>query len=342
MNKFKYETHRYIELFAEAGRFSKYSITLTSYSDIQLPKLFARFPGAYQLANLAYPFGLAAELRKRRRHDAIFVREFMTIPLLLAAPVLWRYRKNTLFVITHNTQMAHSRLRDRLALKLLFRLGFRFVSLESDAGVRLLLGKSFQECQLLTLPLAHYAGIKLKSGNNREKKKAIVGVVGRMRPEKNIEVLFDILEKIMRSHDVNVDVLVGCDNTQILNEGKKRGFRTLDTTTIENYDDALRLSDVILLNYDVNRYLYRDSAVIADAIFRGTVVVCPDYPTFKAQVSIPCPVGTTFRSLADLPQAIERAVGMAFGNRESFHEYIHYRQAEGLARKIDEWLEMHA
>ena len=338
MNQFKYEPHKYIELLSEARKFSKHPISLTSFSDVLLPKPFSRHPMLYQLAN---PFCLAKELGKRRNNGVIFVREFMTIPLLLAAHVLWPYRKNTLFVMVHNIQMAHLRLRDRIALKILFKLKYRFVSLESSAGISEL-GIANKDAQVLNLPLAHYAAVKLKEVDSNRRRRTTVGIVGRLRPEKDIELLFNAIDDVLRSGRVDVDILIGCNNEEILKEGARRGFRTVDTASPENYDEALRLSDIVVVNYNTDRYRYRTSGVIADAIFRGTYVVCPDYPVFKAQVSVPCAVGTTFKCLEELPSAIEMAVNLVQDGQDSFKEYIRYRQPEHLAEKIDAWIESHA
>lgn len=328
--KFKYEPHKYIELFGETSAFSRNTISLTSFSDVQIPK-FLHFYPIYQLLT---PLFLAWQLHKNRDKDIVFVREFLTIPLLLAVPVLWPYRRNTLFVITHNSQMAHLRTRDRLAFKLLLRLRFRFVALESDEGVRAL-NVNYYERQLLTLPLAHYGAIQLKE-HNKQEGRITVGIIGRMRPEKNINSLFGILEELNNNDRINI--LIGCDNKNLLDEGTKRGFQVLDTTRPEDYDKALRLSDIVLLNYDAKRYFYRDSAMIADALFRGTYVVCPDYPTFRAQVSVPTTVGSTFRSMEDIPNAIRAAISLLQKNQAPFHKYIEYRRPKNIANIIDNWL----
>lgn len=334
MKTVQYYPHRHIEFVAEAGSFSKHSIAMTSYSDVRLPRFTYRHPAMFQSLN---PFMLAWQLRKRRHYDIVFVREFSTVPLLLAAPVLWPYRKNTLFVLVHNVQMAHQRTRDRVALKRLFKMGFRFVALESAAGIKEL-GIDYPGRQVLTLPLVHHGIPGRKSRTPGAQGRLVLGVIGRMRPEKDIDRLFSSLQAVVASGRFAVDILIGCNDPAILAQGRACGFRTMDTTQHEHYEQALQAVDMILVNYRADRYLYRTSGVIADALYRGIVVLCPDFPVFKAQVSTPQPVGATFPSLAELPQALEQAIALVAADDSAFDAYAQYRQPRDVAQRIDQWL----
>ena len=334
--KFQYPSHRYVEMFRAFSQFSHHAIGFVSFDDLSLPAWLRKIN---VMRNIAHPLNLPAILARHGNKDAIFVREFLTVPLLLASPLLLRFRARVLFVLIHNVQMAHLRLRDRLALRLLFRLGFRFVSLETDAGIQQL-GIDFDRDQLLVLPLCCPAPTP-RDSRQRNPMRPVVGIVGRLRPEKNVLKLLNVLSEMRQTRHSEVEVLVGCDDPAVLAQAQSLGLNVIDTTAEAAYDAALDSIDVLVVNYDRGRYFYRTSGVIADAALRGLVVVCPDYPTFRIQISTPVVIGATFKSFDNLGQAINEALSLIPNAREASLAYQVHRDPRRLAPILDDWLDGH-
>jgi len=334
MLKFQYQSHRYIEMFRALDKYCRHKIGFISFDDLNLPQ-WLKAVGL--LRNLAHAFALPTLLARHPTADAIFVREFLTLPLLLASPLLLHFRRRALFVLIHNVQMAHLRSRDRLALRFLFRLGFRFVALETDAGIREL-GVDFHNDQLLVLPLCWPATAEIQS-RPRNSAKVIIGIVGRLRPEKNVLQLLAILATLRQTMRPNIDIMVGCDSPEILRQAGALGLKCVDTTTDDTYHAALDSIDILVVNYDRSRYFYRTSGVIANAGFRGVVVVCPDYPAFRTQVSTPVPVGATFRSFNDIELAINQAAALIPDIVSASSAFQSHRDPEKLAPRLDAWLD---
>jgi hypothetical protein len=88
-------------MFRALNDLCRHEIGFVSFDDLTLPR-WLREIGL--LRNLAHPFKLAALLARCGSADVIFVREFLTIPLLLASPLLLRFRTRALFVMIHNVQ----------------------------------------------------------------------------------------------------------------------------------------------------------------------------------------------------------------------------------------------
>jgi hypothetical protein len=331
---FQYHSHRYIEMFRALNHFCRHEIGFVSFDDLNLPQ-WLKAVGL--LRNLAHAFGLPTLLARHPTADAVFVREFLTIPLLLASPLLLRFRRRALFVLIHNVQMAHLRSRDRFALRLLARLGFRFVALETDAGLREL-GIDIHLDQLLVLPLCWPATAESPS-RSRNSTRLTIGLVGRLRPEKNVLKLLERLAGLRPTMQSEMDIVVGCDSPAILAQAAALGLRCIDTTTEDAYNAALDSIDILVVNYERTRYLYRTSGVIADAAFRGLVVVCPDYPAFRTQVSTPSPVGSTFSCLDDLAIAINDAAILIPNIVAATSAFRAYRDPKELAPRLDRWLD---
>ena len=332
--KFQYQSHRYIEMFRALDNYCRHEIGFVSFDDLNLPQWLT---AVGLLRNLAHAFALPTLLARHPTADAVFVREFLTIPLLLASPLLLRFRGRALFVLIHNVQMAHLRSRDRFALRLLFRLGFRFVALETDAGIREL-GVDFHRDQLLVLPLCWPATAESRS-RLPNSTRPIIGIVGRLRPEKNVLKLLERMASLRQTLRPEIDVVVGCDSPEILTQAAALGLNCVDTTTEDAYNTALDSIDILVVNYERTRYFYRTSGVIADAAFRGLVVVCPDYPAFRTQVSTPAPVGSTFSSLDDLANAINQAAALIRNIAAASSAFRDYRDPRELAPRLDRWLD---
>jgi hypothetical protein len=102
-----------------------------------------------------------------------------------------------------------------------------------------------------------------------------------------------------------------------------------------DYEAALERCDVIVLNYQRERYFYRPSGVIADAVAHGAAVVTPDFPLMHRQLTHPAPVGSVFTDLDQLPDAIARARALRPSFADSLARQVQARDAAALASLLD-------
>ena len=105
-------------------------------------------------------------------------------------------------------------------------------------------------------------------------------------------------------------LLLGCPEAEVLALWQQRGFEVVDTTRREAYLAALDRCDLVILNYQRERYEYRPSGVAADALARGAAVVCPDFPLMRQQLTAPAVVGAVFEQLDDLERAVTQALAL--------------------------------
>lgn len=331
--EFDYPPHKYVENYRHAAEFARHKVGLTYFPDRLLPHWISR--RAF-LTSMIRPYLLCYELWRRRHFDLVIVREFLTVPLVLALPAVWWFRKRTAFVLMHNIQMASDRLRDRLALWVLYKAGFNFICVESDAGLRELRIDP-NGGQILVLPHSYIEfGRSLDRPANP---RPVLGIVGQHRPEKSIGPLLERLADAVQQDQIDADILVGNDNREILALANRLGFEAIDTTDFEAYLGALDKVDIIILDYNRERYLYRSSGVITDAIFRRKVVICPDYPIFRAQVQVPEKVGVVIESWDRISAAVGEALDLVTGPRDAFDRYIDHRTARSVALYIDDYLD---
>jgi hypothetical protein len=325
-----YPAHRQVEMIGNAAKVRGLPAAMISFSDHE-SRAFLCLP--VLLRNLLNPFALAVTARSHPEARLLLIRDFLTVPLLLGVPFLWQRRGALMFVLNHNIQSAHNRLRDRLALRFLLRCGFRFLCLESEQGL-IDLGLRYTRSQVLTLPLGVSPDLRLMP---RSTKSAgpVIGLIGHMRPEKGYSRLADFLEEALRSGQLNGQVLVGSPDQDVLSDAHGRGFSTMDTTSRDSYRDALMESDVLLLSYNRKDYFYRPSATIVDAIAVGRPVACPDFPTLKAQITQPAVVGATFKTQRDIPCAIAKAMKIPTA---AFRAQVEHRSLANIGRVLESFL----
>ena len=331
--EFDYPSHKYLEIYGRAANFTRHKVCLTYFPERLIPKWAYRFT---VLLHLLRHYFLAYELWRRRRYDLIIVREFITVPLLLAFPAVWWFRKRTSFVMAHNVQMAATRTRDRVALSMLYRLGFRFIAIESAAGLEEV-GLDADDGRILVLPHGYFdAGPPEPRATTA---RPLLGIIGQHRPEKSIEPLLNHLHETKQEDEIGADILVGSDNRDILDAAERFGFQIADTTAFEAYFDAIDRVDAVLLSFDRGRYYYRSSGVITDAIFRRKIVICPDFPIFRAQVQVPEKVGVVIGSWDQLSDALKEAIDLVQSSEDAFDCYREYRTPESLALALDQYLD---
>jgi hypothetical protein len=94
----------------------------------------------------------------------------------------------------------------------------------------------------------------------------------------------------------------------------------------------------VVLNYRRDRYYYRASGVAADALNHRTVVVSPDFPVLRSQLTYPVQVGCLYRNLDGLESAIEQALAIRPEFEEALERYEAERGVEATAARLDDFL----
>ncbi|MDA0256498.1 MAG: hypothetical protein O3C25_01970 [Chloroflexi bacterium] len=284
---------------------------------------------AYLLAHLR----LVTRLWRSRSADLLLVREFLTVPLLLVWPLIWPIRARVVALVTFNVQEAHRRPLERAALRLLVRGGCRLACLESSAGFAEL-GLPAGDGRPLVLPVPVDATIVVEPARDPVAE-PVIGVVGTARAEKGFEELIATLERLRGEGQLRASVLLGCPDPEVRERWSARGLAVADTTSRVDYLATLDRCDVVVLNFVRDRYFYRTSGVAADALARGAVVVSPDYPVLRHQLTSPVRVGTFYADITGLPDAIDEALALRSSLMEARAAHMRPRSTAAVAKLFD-------
>ncbi len=295
-------------------------------------------PGPLQLVTKALlflvPHGrLVGRIWRRRDHDLIVVREFLTALLMVVWPLIWPLRRRVYFLINHNLQEAHRRVLERWVLRLLYRTGCRFACFETTVGFAGI-GIVPDTERFLVLPHPLATAIVSRPATSASEE-PVVGVIGAVRAEKGSEAMLQALLQLRRQGRLPARLVLGCPEAEVRMTWQSQGFEVIDTSSRAAYLAALDLCDVVILNYQRERYLYRPSGVAADALSRGAAVVCPDFPLMRLQLSAPAAVGAVFGSLDELAAATTRALALRPTLGDALAAHQRARDPAALARLLD-------
>jgi len=275
---------------------------------------------------------LVARLWQRRDHDLIVVREFLTALLIAVWPVIWPLRRRVYFLINHNLQEAHQRGLERVVLRLLHRTGCRFACFETAAGfAELGIVPDRERFLVLPHPLVGASAARPE----RPAGEPAVGVIGAVRAEQGSEAMLEALLRLRADGRLPARLVLGCPQAELRASWQGRGFEVIDTGERAAYLGALDLCDVVVLNYQRERYQYRPSGVAADALARGAAVVCPDFPLMRRQLSAPAIVGAVFDGPDQLAPAVLRALALCPTLAPALAAHRQARAPEALARLLD-------
>ena len=278
---------------------------------------------------------LTRELWRRRDHDLLVVREFLTQIVILVWPLLWPLRRKLFVLVNHNLQEAHRKPLERAILRALWRTGFNLACLETTLGF-VEIGIVPDERRFLVLP---HPIAPLAPPRAPEPGPPVVGVVGEMRAEKGTAGILDVLAAIGAAGRLDIRPLLGCPDREVRDAWAQRGFLVADTTAPEAYAAALARCDVVVLNYVRERYHYRASGVAADALARRSAVVCPDFPVMRRQLLEPAAVGATFATLDGLEAAIGEALALRPQLDAALARHEQARSARAVAALYDAMVE---
>lgn len=334
--------HDSLEPLADAAARSTYRVEVVAVSTTWRPRVWlggwAEKIGkgaVYLWAHLR----LARDLWTRRDRDLVVVREFITLATLAVWPLIWLLRRRVFFLNNHNLQEATQRLPERLALKLLLRTGMRMACLETTAGFETL-GVDLPPERALVLPTPVRA---FRSGGPAAGSRAgaaqVVGVIGAIRAEKGVEELLDQLAGLREQGAIGGRLVFGCPDAGQQTRWRGRGFQILDTSSAAGYEEALAACDVVLLNYRKDRYFLRPSGVVADAVSQRAVVVCPNFPVMRRQVTVPTPVGRPFASIDELGSAVNEALALSASPGDAFERHAAARGPTALSKVFDDFIQ---
>ncbi len=285
-----------------------------------------------RILSVATHYRLILSVMKNRKKDMIIIREFSNIPMLLVWPFLTLLNNEIYCLVNHNIQLATRNRFEKFAIKTLSRLNCKFLCLEGVDGTEES-GIIPNGSNILTLPFP----IKSLNRNiTRVNNNKLIGIVGRFRKEKGVDELLNVLHRARTNKALDVDILLGCPDKEYLKLWNIDGIRTIDTTTSTMYKKAMDSCDIIIFNYDIESYYFRHSGVISDAISDGKIVVCPNYPLLKKQITIPEIVGFTFDQISELPTAVISALELAEkGAHASFQAHYNLRNPKKVANLLN-------
>jgi len=273
----------------------------------------------------SYSIGL--QLRREYRHismalrafrfkdvDTIFVFEIYNQHLFFSLPLLMLSGKELLIGLHGNQQLAmtHSlKYAGLLYLKQLlnFSKKTKVLLFEVDDDV---LSEGFRMPEtskiIIPHPIVSEATPKLEPGERlAEKAKIKIGVVGIIRKGKPIYELLEIANDYVLAHPEDFELAIGTPLDKKPEGLEKIQAVYYDTTTQDQYMNALREVDILLVHYEKDLYYYRTSGVVSDAGACGCYVIASDFPVIAHQVHWPTSIGATFSDFETIPQLIDQA-----------------------------------
>lgn len=325
----------------QAAEFSKYDIFVITGNE---PTLFPDLKNSLLRKILKIPqliichVELGQKILKNRTRDAIILHGFSTEFLIFTCIYSLFWTKNVYLLTHHNIQQAFQSSINRMMFKMYHSLGYKFIVNEGSLTLKNL-GFSEQESnQNISLlhPVVKVDSSAILNSNqeiylkNNEFKKKKIGLVGKIRQEKQSGKTLNFLLKLQEELDFLL--IIGTDNLSSFDNINSDNVKLFDTSTRDNYLSVLALCDIIVLNYEKSKYLYRCSGVAADAIGVRTYVVCPNFPMMSNQINYPAKVGILYNSESDLEVTIQQALQLvpAYENTAFDSHYLE-RSIENLA-----------
>ena len=333
-------------IFNKTAALSKYDVYVLTGNE---PNLFPNFkqPLARKIIKILQliicHIELGRKILKNKHRDAIIVHGFSTEFLMFT--YIWSlfWTKNIYILTHHNIQQAfHSSIISTI-FKIYHALGYKFIVNETSSILQNI-GFSDRESDRHLSLLHPVVGIdtSVYLDNNKEIAKLTslgggrkkIGIVGKIRQGKQFSKTLDLLLKLQDKLDFLL--IIGTDDLSTAVDLKSERLELVDTASRENYFSVLAACDIVVLNYEESKYLYRCSGVAADAIGTRTYVVCPNFPLMSHQLNYPAQVGVLYNNESDLETAIRHTLQLVPADRNTAFE-SHYveRSIENLALVLD-------
>jgi hypothetical protein len=265
----------------------------------------------------------------------VIVREFMVLPFVPVALLLYPWRKRIILNLNDVFAQKGGALRDG-AFRALSRMGYRMMLLDGANVEKELLTRKALERVLVPRFGAHDRRVDYAENRSAGGTSFRVGLVGDFRGEKGGRTaLLDILEKL--SYQPELDVAVGYWDEKILSAIPATLVGRLTIVNTFEFDNYLRFlaSCNVVITHAGDAYRYRHSGVIMDAVSLGVIVVCPNYPVLRSQIETPVEVGITYSSLDDIPDAVNAALKMQPILTANFDRYLRERGPEWVSSDLE-------
>lgn len=233
-----------------------------------------------------------------RGGSPLVIREFSNaVGILLLIP-LFPLRRRVYFNINHNLKGFPARFPE--ALRLLAKSGFNFIMFDGHDIAREIPREVSKRFFVGPFPVAPFV-----SAHRVPDRACTVGLVGDFRGEKaSKEVLVNILARLAQIPDTVVKLGVRGAGTI---DSLSASVEVVRTKEAQDYFRFLKSVDIVVILAEANAYYARHSGTIMDAIASHAVVVAPDLPVFRQQISSPAIVGLVYRSVDELPEVVGQA-----------------------------------
>jgi hypothetical protein len=286
-------------------------------------------PEWFKKATQAIPnYSIGLQLRREYRHffmglqalslkdvDSIFVMEAYNQHLLFLLPMLAATGKKIFIVIHGNQQFAQESKIKALGLDYLQGYlkifpNFKVVLLELDDDF---VPEKFQFPSnskiIIPHPMVSEIEPRFKFGERLDSNEKIrIGLTGIIRADKPIDRILKKLQNFVDQHSDTCELIIGTPFGQKPDYLDNLSVSLHDTTQDEEYLKLLQKLDILVTDYDRERYYYRASGVISDAASAGCYIIAPDYPVIKHQITWPVSVGNTFKNIDELESLLARAI----------------------------------
>lgn len=318
--------------------------------ETKLPKLFSKWTQSLPSK------GLGLHLRREYRHlmmgldalkqkemDTIYCLEIYNQHLFFLLPLLALSNKTIFFGLHGNQVLAQEHFIKAWGLSLLrnyLRLfpASKVVCLELDDSF---IAEKFRlplESQIIIPhPIVSEYTPRLQVGERLSNhRKVKIGIVGIIRQDKPMGKILEIIKNYVQKHD-GCEIVIGTPRSKANQFQHDKQIKLLDTTKDQDYVRALQTIDILVTNYDRERYLYRASGVISDAGACGCYIIAPDFPLIKNQINHPLPIGLTYSKLDQIETLLDQAINYVKENGQDNHWlWRKGREAKAIAKIFEQ------
>lgn len=230
----------------------------------------------------------------KNKNNNIVLREFWNIPFIFLYPFFFFYRSRIFLNINHNFSKNKS---IKLSMLILIYLRYKFIFFDGSAAIAKLPIKLSNNIFTPLFPC------KPKYDFNKNSiAENLIGFVGDFRREKSLNnETVQVINSLLNN---GLKVVIGYRYTRPTNLVSHKNLLLVSTLDHVSYHLFLKSISILIVIGDMDKYYFRHSGTIMDAISFGVIPVVPNYPVFTSQVSLPNIVGQTYNSLFEIKDII--------------------------------------
>lgn len=197
----------------------------------------------------------------------------------------------------------------------------------------------FQLSKCLTIPLVHPVNESNDDtfGQKWHQARLRVGIVGMFRQDKPTQKLIELLVEIQHINN-SFDLIVGTPFWQKPRFLDVMNIEVVDTSDETSYNKLLASLHVSVQDFNKKDYYFRPSGTINDAVVHECFVICPSYPVFEEQITVPVVVGASFSNHEDLISLIPFVMENLKSCKPDFHTWKKYRKMVTIAPIIKSFI----